>query len=378
MLRRALASRCLRSWSIPRRRGLKEQDRLTAEPPERVPEIVKAVQKLQEFKAYLERECTRQTFTGPQDLATHVAIALANFTPHAPASTTRVWQPLFCHALQPAQHFRGREAKLKELQDWLQAPVTPDRVISVVAAGGAGKTALVHEALHEATLSDRAGVFVWSFYEDPHTDAFLRAAYIYFTGEKDTPTGGMLERLQLALSGDVLHVLILDGLERVQSEGGPRRRGELEDLQLKRLVRALAGGVGSARALVTSRFPLVDLGGWTGAGHRAIVLDDLELPVALDVLRAWGVKGDDAVLARLIEPLNVGGVYHALSVAVLVPILATSRAATRAGRRSSRWMMPKSPTPKPGGSAEFWNNTPKHSLPKSATSSPAYPCFHEA
>src|SRR5207244_3472597 len=135
-------------------------------------------------------------------------------------------------ALQPAQHFRGREVKLQELKDWLLAPVTPDRVVSVVAAGGTGKTALVNQALHETALSDRAGVFVWSFYEDPHTDAFLREAYLYFTGEKDTPTGGMLERLQLALSGDAPHVLILDGLERVQSDDGRRRRGELEDQQL--------------------------------------------------------------------------------------------------------------------------------------------------
>ena len=127
----------------------------------------------------------------------------------------------------------------------------------------------------------------------------------------------MLERLQLALSGDAPHVLILDGLERVQSDEGHRRRGELEDLQLKRLVRALAGGIGNTRALVTSRFPLVDLDDWTGAGHRAIALDDLERPVALEVMRGWGVKGDDAALARLIEPLNIGGFYHALSVAVL-------------------------------------------------------------
>jgi tetratricopeptide (TPR) repeat protein len=299
---------------------VKEQDRLTAEPPEKAAEIVKAVQKLQEFKAYLGRERTRQTFTSPDDLAKNVAITLANFTPqhdHAPVYTARVWQPLFCHALQPAQHFRGRAGKLQELKDWLQAPVTPDRVVSVVAAGGTGKSALVHEALHQTPPSDRAGLLVWSFYEDPHTDAFLREAYIYFTGENDAPAGGMLERLQLALSGDVPHVLILDGLERVQSEEGPRRRGELEDPQLKRLVRALAGGVGSARALVTSRFPLVDIEDWAGAGHRAIVLDDLEHAVALEVLRAWKVKGDEAALARVIEPLNIGGLYHALSVAVL-------------------------------------------------------------
>ena len=155
-------------------------------------------------------------------------------------------------------------------------------------------------------MSDRAGLLVWSFYEDPHTEGFVRAAYTYFTGERETPAGGILERLQLALSGGAPHVLILDGLERVQSESGRRRRGELEDLQIKRLLRTLAGGLGSARALVTSRFPLVDLDEWIGAGHRAIALDDLECPVALEVLRAWKVQGDDAALSKLIEPLNVG------------------------------------------------------------------------
>ncbi|MGH9719561.1 MAG: tetratricopeptide repeat protein, partial [Bryobacteraceae bacterium] len=299
--------------------GGKEQDRLESE-PEKAAEVAKAVQKLKEFKAYLERECTRNTFSSDEELAKLVAITIANFSKErrvVSVSTGRIWEPLFCYALQPAQHFRGRDVKLQELKEWLQAPVTPDHVVSVVAAGGTGKTALVHEALQQAVLPDRAGVFVWSFYEDPHTDAFLRAAYLYFTGEKDTPAGGMLERLQLALSGDAPHVLILDGLERVQSEEGHRRRGELEDLQVKRLLRALSGGMGSARALVTSRFPLVDLDGWTGAGHRAIVLDDLERGVTLDVLRAWGVKGSDGTLEHVIEPLNIAGFYHALSVAVL-------------------------------------------------------------
>src|SRR5208337_1367177 len=218
---------------------VREQDRLTSEPPEKAAEIVKAVQKLKEFKAHLESQYTRNTFCSADELARLVTAALANFVPQRTdgvVSTARVWQPLFCHALQPAQHFRGREAKLQELKDWLESPVTPDRVVSVVAAGGTGKTALVDRALREARLSDHAGVFVWSFYEDPHTDAFLREAYVYFTGEKDTPPGGMLERLQLALAGDARYVLILDGLERVQCDEGRRRRGELEDLQLKRLV----------------------------------------------------------------------------------------------------------------------------------------------
>jgi hypothetical protein len=297
--------------------GVKEQDRLTTEPDDKAQEILQAVRKLGEFKTYLNRGLTRGTFTNPDNLATQVAIAVAKLSPAAPIHAGRVWQPLFCHALQPAQHFRGRAARVAELKTWLESTVTPYRVLSLVAAGGTGKTALVDRALHEAKLPDRAGLFVWSFYEDPHTDAFLRAAYVYFTGETNAPTGGMLERLQIALSGDLPHVLVLDGLERVQSEGSTKRRGELEDTQLKRLIKALAGGVGNARALVTSRFPMVDLENWDGAGHKPIVLDDLELDSALHLLRDWKVKGDDATLARLIAPLNIAGTYHALSVAVL-------------------------------------------------------------
>ena len=98
---------------------------------------------------------------------------------------------------------------------------------------------------------------------------------------------------------------------------------------------------------MTSRFSLVDLDEWTGAGHRAILLDDLERPVALDVLRAWKVKGHDTALVRLLEPINIGGVYHALLRQLWAPIR-QFREATRAGRRSSLWKMLKRPTPKLG------------------------------
>lgn len=298
---------------------VKEQDRMTSE-PEKATDILKAVKKLQEFRLYLENECMRNTFSSPEELAKLVAIALANFaTGHQqdPKSASLVWKPLFCHALQPARHFRGRMANLELLTNWLQSPATPHRVVSLVAAGGTGKTALVERVLREATFSGRAGLFVWSFYEEPNTDAFLRAACLYFTDAKEAHMGGMLERLQLALSDDSPHVLVLDGLERVQREGDPGRRGELEDFQLKRLMRGLAGGPGNARALVTSRFPLLDLDPWVDSGHQRILLDDLEHYVGVEVLRAWKVRGDDAQLARALGPLDIRGSYHALSVAVL-------------------------------------------------------------
>ena len=57
---------------------VKEQDRLTSEPPEKAAEIVKAVQKLKEFKAYLENEFTRSTFSSADQLAQLVTATLAN------------------------------------------------------------------------------------------------------------------------------------------------------------------------------------------------------------------------------------------------------------------------------------------------------------
>ncbi len=110
------------------------------------------------------------------------------------------------------------------------------------------------------------------------------------------------------------HLIVLDGLERVQEDAGSGRvRGELSDHSLKLLLRAMAAGLGRARALVTSRYPLVDLEPWTNRGYRDTSLDDLSPDAAVAVLRGWGVGGDDEALRA--AAAQVGN--HALSVAVL-------------------------------------------------------------
>lgn len=241
------------------------------------------------------------------------AIALTRPVAVNPA-TGKTWRPLVCSPLQPAPHFRGRETLRADLMKWIRSPSSPDRVVSLVAIGGTGKTALAERVLHDLG-EPPAGLLCWSFDEDPRTEGFLRAACEYFTGEAPAGAGGLLERLQTALSGEVPHLLVLDGLECVQAEGTPgRARGELEDPLIRRLLRWLAAGVGTrTRALVTSRFPLVDLESWKSVGHREVRLEDLEPEAARGVLRSWGVRGDDATLDGLTRPLH----YHALSVAVL-------------------------------------------------------------
>lgn len=152
---------------------------------------------------------------------------------------------------------------------------SPDRVWSLVAAGGSGKTA-VAERLVATTDPGEANVLVWSFYERPDADAFLRECNQLFLGEEEGPAGGRLERLQRGLRDGRPHLIVLDGLELVQADASSGRvRGELTAHSLKLLPRSIAHGLRRTRALVTSRFPLVELEPWAHRGYRYTRLDDL-------------------------------------------------------------------------------------------------------
>ena len=318
-------------WSLPR-----EQDQLldsTVDPLK----VAAAVKGLQQFKAFLETRI-RDTFTTPDNLQAKVALSLAPWlngeiarwhhdrsTGAAAASVsppTRQWDARIVHALQPAPHFEGRATQLQELHEWWDDPAPAARVLSLVAAGGTGKTALAEQALRYVEQRRRpGGLFVWSFYEDQKTEAFLRAACRYFEeAPGDDVGGGWLERLQIALADGRPHLLILDGLERVQSEGtGGRIRGELDEHSIRLLLQSIARGLKQTRTLITTRFDVVDLHSFSGQGYRRMMLDDLDPVAARYVLRAWGVKGDDGTVDRLTELVG----RHALSVSVLGSYLGT-------------------------------------------------------
>lgn len=299
----------------------KEQDLLTdpavlAEPA-RVAEVAERVKALLDFKAWLRESFTCDPYTTPDDLGRRIAIALGNHakdrTAHAAPVVPLRGEIRIVHALQPAPFFHGRGTLVGELDAWVSDLASPDRVWSLVAAGGTGKTAVV-EWVVAGMKPGPANVLVWSFYERPDADAFLRECNQLFLGEEEGPAGGRLERLERGLRDGRPHLIVLDGLERVQEEaGGGRARGELSDHCLKLLLRTLAAGLGRARALVTSRFPLVDLQDWTNRGYRETRLDDLSPEAAIEVLRGWGAVGAEASL--LAASAQVG--HHALSLAVI-------------------------------------------------------------
>lgn len=303
-------------WTEKKEQDLLDDPTVLADPV-RVAEVAAGVQALRDFKAWLRATFVCEAFTTPDDLAKKIAVALGTrVRAQAPAATTRTQNRAeirIVHALQPAPHFQGRDQLVHDLGAWVSDLASPDRVWSLVAAGGTGKTA-VAERVVAGMKPDEASVLVWSFYERPDADAFLRECNQLFLGEDEGPAGGRLERLERGLRDGRPHLIVLDGLERVQEDaGGGRVRGELSDHSLKLLLRAMAAGLGRARALVTSRYPLVDLQDWTNRGYRDTSLDDLSPETAVAVLRGWGVSGDDGALRA--AAVQVGN--HALSVAVL-------------------------------------------------------------
>ncbi|WP_437641401.1 helix-turn-helix domain-containing protein [Sorangium sp. So ce854] len=249
-----------------------------------------------------------------------------SIAPPAPRRVAPAWRPLHAHTLQRARHFVGRADVLERLAAWADASPPAPRVLALLGVGGAGKTAIAERFLQGLGDAPRpGGVLVWSFYDDPRTEAFLDQAAAYFApgaGASGAPApaapGEQLARLREALGQGPPHLLVLDGLETAQAEGGAgRAHGELRDALLRRLLCAIAAGLGGARALVTSRFDLADLAAWDdggpGGGFAAIRPASLSPDDAASLLRRWGLRGDDGALRALFE--RTGG--HALSVAVV-------------------------------------------------------------
>ena len=229
------------------------------------------------------------------------------------------FRPHLAHPLSPAPHFVGRHDELRLLHDVWRGGFRG--VLALVGLGGAGKTAVAARFLGDL-LADTPprGLFVWSFYQEPDAGLFLREATHYFGGAAPGPAkgAGLLHLLRDALETGGPHLLVLDGLERVQRPDGAGY-GQIEDVLLRGLLTRLAEGTGRAAALVTSRFPLADLEAYRAAGYRQVDVGGLSSEAAVALLRQRGVLGDDAALARLVGHYGA----HALTLDHLGGLLGT-------------------------------------------------------
>lgn len=165
--------------------------------------------------------------------------------------------------------FVAREAELAKLDAaWEEGR----NVLSFVATGGAGKSALVNEWLGRMQEDGWRGaerVLGWSFYSQgtdavgASSEAFTEYAldWLGYTGDGITSPwkrGEVLARLVR----ERRTLLVLDGLEPLQHPPGPQE-GRIKDPTVQALVRELAAD-NPGLCVVTTRLEVADLAGRAG------------------------------------------------------------------------------------------------------------------
>ena len=162
----------------------------------------------------------------------------------------------------------GREDEIEELDDAWASRQT--RVASVVAQGGAGKSALVNEWLRRMRDSDYRGarkVFAWSFYSQGtrenlvSADPFVQAALTWLGDESAISLNPRQRGRRLAsLIKDRNFLLVLDGMEPLQQPlHAPHVGGQFTDDSIRALLEELAQPDWRGLCLITTRVPMTDL-----------------------------------------------------------------------------------------------------------------------
>jgi tetratricopeptide (TPR) repeat protein len=214
--------------------------------------------------------------------------------------------------------FVGRDTEMDRLDAAWDDPAT--HVVTLVAFGGVGKSALVSRWLDRRAAAGWPGVrraLDWSFYSQgteervTSADRFLDHALRFF-GDPEPTAGSARDRgLRLAeLVRREKTLLVLDGVEPLQHPPGPLV-GRLKDPGLAALLKGLAAE-NPGLCLVTTREHIVDLNNFTRTAPQWD-LEHLTPEAGATLLRRLGVKGKDSELRDAAE--EMGG--HALALTLL-------------------------------------------------------------
>jgi len=217
----------------------------------------------------------------------------------------------------------GREEEMTLIDEaWAKAvagEVHP-RVLTFVALGGEGKTALVAKwavGMAEKDWPDCAAAFAWSFYSQgtreqaaASSDLFLAEALKFFGAPavEGVESGHDKGRRLAKWIGDKRAALILDGLEPLQYAPTSPTPGELKDEGLRVLLKGLAQS-NKGLCIVTTRYPIKDLEGYVATAPQTD-LAPLSRQAGARLLEVLGVKGT----AREREQLSEDVKGHALTL----------------------------------------------------------------
>ncbi|MEL6332285.1 MAG: AAA family ATPase, partial [Cyanobacteria bacterium J06626_26] len=198
------------------------------------------------------------------------------------------------HLPPSVKYFVGRDQELKQLDAAWDDPKT--RVISLVAFGGVGKSALVAEWLRKLADDDWRGaqyVLGHSFYSQGSRDdaqvsaeGFINEA-LQFLGDPNPEAGSAWDKGErlARLMRRTKTLLILDGMEPLQWGAASVEAGKIKDQGLTALVRELAADNGGL-CVITTRQAVADI-----PTAAKIDLEALSDQAGAALLQALGVKG---------------------------------------------------------------------------------------
>ncbi len=214
----------------------------------------------------------------------------------------------------------GREKELKMLDDaWSNTKIN---IVSLVAWGGVGKTALVNTWLRRMEQENFRGaerVFGWSFYsqgasenKQASADIFIATALRWFGDpepEKGTPWEKGERLAEYVKKQKTL--LILDGIEPLQHPFR-EQEGKIKDPGLQTLVRELANH-NPGLCIITTRLEVDDIKDFIGTAVENKHLEHLSENAGMEFLKHLSVKGSDDEIKQAVR--DFGG--HALALTLL-------------------------------------------------------------
>jgi TIR domain/AAA ATPase domain len=220
----------------------------------------------------------------------------------------------------------GRDAELMRLDEAWSDEKT--NILSLVAEGGAGKSALVNEWLTRLQANGYRGadcVLGWSFYSQGSKERATAADE--FLNWALAKLGVKLATTSASAKGEAIAealmtrraLLVLDGVEPLQHGPGPQE-GQLKDQGLRALLRRFAAAPPKADhslIVLTSRLAVADIQRFRTSAAPVVDVEKLSDEAGAELLRdndVWGVDRDLKSASH-----DFGG--HALALTLLASLL---------------------------------------------------------
>ncbi len=309
-----------------------ERSRQMAEAADEIADIAKGIEE-RKVEAAKQIRSTAATIAGrilTETISEQVVIANGmRIEKIAPEIASRSTLPTIDITSLPETFYErlvGRGDELERLDEAWSDDKT--NILSLVAEGGAGKSALVNEWLTRMQAEGYRGadcVLGWSFYSQGSkerataADAFLDWALMKLGLKLDTTSAAAKGEAIAEALMERRALLVLDGVEPLQHGPGPQA-GQLKDQGLRALLRRIAAAPPRADhslIVLTSRLAVADLQRFKSGAAPVIDVERLSDEAGAELLRDNDVWGVDKELRQASR--DFGG--HPLALTLLASLI---------------------------------------------------------